>query len=134
MKRAGLHRDAARLFDDKRDEMLSLVARMFDRYADDMVGLLVGQQKAILAMEVHAHLDEVFAFENPAMEVVSDLVLLAVAGLAVEIFFAIVGAAERRKKRMDRIVTLLRTKGERMATRRRRRLERRLARMEARAA
>lgn len=123
--------EAARFLEKHTDPLMNMLAEVIDDLAEDNAGLTVFAQDMNLAIELGWRLDELFVSEDPLFEAIDSAIGALIALAAIGIWRAVCRAEKLRGQRLDKLKARLQARGPDMAVGIRRRLERRIKRIEA---
>jgi hypothetical protein len=124
-------KQAAAFVGQHHDEMLGLLLKVTEDIGEDLVGLNQIQRDSRLALEMAYRLDKAIEIPNELIEAL-DFFGFFLASLAViGIVRAIERSMKRKKETAERLKRRLEERGPRMAVAARRRIERRIKRLES---
>lgn len=123
-------RKAAEALEHHSGPVLNMLASVIHDLADEAEGESVAAQDLLYCMELSHRLDKAIKLNDPILEALDGLVIFFVSAAAVGIYRAIEGATRHKSRRLARLKDRLASKGPRMGAVQRKRLERRIARLE----
>ena len=129
-RRLAKERQAAELIEAHHSQLETLLIQVTGDIGEDLLGLNTFQRDSRIAAEMAYRLDQAIDFPSPLMEA-ADWFIFYLASLGViGIVRAIERAMKRKKERLGKLQRRLEERGPKMAKAAKRRIERRITRLE----
>jgi len=122
--------DAARTLEKHTGPVMSMLASVLSDLAEEVEGLKQFEQDAAYAAELSYRLDKAIPFGDPLLEALDGIIVFFVALGAIGIWRAAARSEKLRGKKLERLKDRLQKRGPKMAAAARRRIERRIKRLE----
>ena len=129
-RRLAKERQAANLIESQHGELETLLTSVMEDIGGDLFGLNAFQRDSRLAVEMAHRLDKAVHLENPLMEAADFFVFYLSSLGAIGIYRAVERATKRKKTRLGTLKKRLENSGPKMAAAAKRRIERRITRLE----
>jgi len=123
-------KEAAAFVNKHNDKMLSLLLDVTEDIGEELVGLNQIQRDSRLALEMAYRLDKAIQIPNELAEALDFFGFFLASLAAIGIYRAIEKAMARRKEKADKLKRRLEERGPKMAAATKRRIERRIAKLE----
>ena len=129
-KRLRKEREAAAFVQRNQEQMFSLLESVTGDIGEELVGLTVWQRDSRIALEMAYRLDEAIDIPNELAEALDFFGFYLGSLIVLGIYRSIERAMKRKKERAEKLRKRLDERGPRMAKAAKRRIERRIARLE----
>ena len=129
-KRLLKEREAASFVEKNQEQMFALLKDVTDDIGEELVGLTVWQKDSRTAMEMAYRLDNAIAIPNELIEALDFFGFYLGSLIVIGIYRAVERAMKRKKETAEKLKRRLDERGPRMAKAAKRRIERRIARLE----
>jgi len=129
-KRLLKEREAASFVEKNQEQMFALLKDVTDDIGEELVGLTVWQKDSRTAMEMAYRLDNAIAIPNELIEALDFFGFYIGSLIVIGIYRAVERAMKRKKETAEKLRRRLDERGPRMAKAAKRRIERRIARLE----
>ena len=123
-------RQAADFVNRHNDQMLTLLLDVTEDIGEELVGLNQIQRDSRLALEMAYRLDKAIEIPNELMEALDFFAFFLASLAAIGIYRAIEKSMARRKEKADKLKRRLEERGPKMAAAAKRRIERRIVKLE----
>ncbi len=123
-------KQAAAFVGQNHDQMMSLLLNVTEDIGEELVGLNQIQRDSRLALEMAYRLDNAIEIPNELIEALDFFGFFLASLAAIGIYRAIERSMKRKKETAEKLKRRLDERGPRMAVAARRRIERRIARLE----
>ena len=129
-KRLRKEREAAAFVQRNQEQMFSLLESVMGDIGEELVGLTVWQRDSRIALEMAYRLDEAIDIPNELGEALDFFGFYLGSLIVLGIYRSVERAMKRKKERAEKLRKRLEDNGPRMAKAAKRRIERRIARLE----
>jgi len=129
-KRLLKEREAASFVEKNQEQMFALLKDVTDDIGEELVGLTVWQRDSRTAMEMAYRLDKAIEVPNELIEALDFFGFYLGSLIVIGIYRAVERAMKRKKETAEKLKRRLDERGPRMAKAAKRRIERRIARLE----
>ncbi len=129
-RRRAKEKEAAAFVGQNHDQMMSLLLNVTEDIGEELVGLNQIQRDSRLALEMAYRLDKAIEIPNELIEALDFFGFFLASLAAIGIYRAIERSMKRKKETAEKLKRRLEERGPRMAVAARRRIERRIARLE----
>jgi hypothetical protein len=123
-------KQAAAFVSKNHDQMMGLLLNVTEDIGEELVGLNQIQRDSRLALEMAYRLDKAIAIPNELIEALDFFGFFLASLAAIGIYRAIERSMKRKQETAEKLKRRLEERGPRMAVAARRRIERRIARLE----
>ena len=129
-KRLLKEREAASFVEKNQEQMFALLKDVTDDIGEELVGLTVWQKDSRTAMEMAYRLDKAIEIPNELIEALDFFGFYLGSLLIIGIYRAVERSMRRKKETAEKLKRRLEERGPKMAKAAKRRVERRIARLE----
>jgi hypothetical protein len=129
-RRLRKEREAAAFVQRNQEQMFSLLESVMGDIGEELVGLTVWQRDSRIALEMAYRLDEAIDIPNELGEALDFFGFYLGSLIVLGIYRSVERAMKRKKERAEKLRKRLEDNGPRMAKAAKRRIERRIARLE----